>query len=116
MYFASFIQVGESMQDPAKYYQNNVVNTLNLLNAVRAYGVDKLFIFSSTAAIFGETDTFLSMKHIPSGLLILTAGGGLILFFYRAHGFFYGVHGGDVLLSHPKQCQHFSPGNHLFFL
>ncbi|MDP1667302.1 MAG: UDP-glucose 4-epimerase GalE [Methylobacter sp.] len=55
MHFASFIQVGESMQDPAKYYQNNVVNTLNLLNAMRTYGVDK-FIFSSTAAIFGEPE------------------------------------------------------------
>jgi UDP-glucose 4-epimerase len=53
MHFASFIQVGESMQDPAKYYQNNVVNTLNLLNVMCAHGVDK-FIFSSTAAIFGE--------------------------------------------------------------
>jgi UDP-glucose 4-epimerase len=53
MHFASFIQVGESVQDPAKYYQNNVVNTLNLLNAMCAHGVDK-FIFSSTAAIFGE--------------------------------------------------------------
>lgn len=55
MHFASFIQVGESMQDPAKYYQNNVVNTLNLLNAMRAHSVDK-FIFSSTAAIFGEPE------------------------------------------------------------
>ncbi len=53
MHFASFIQVGESVQDPAKYYQNNVVNTLNLLNSMCAHGVDK-FIFSSTAAIFGE--------------------------------------------------------------
>lgn len=55
MHFASFIQVGESMLDPAKYYQNNVVNTLNLLNAMCAYGVDK-FIFSSTAALFGEPE------------------------------------------------------------
>jgi UDP-glucose 4-epimerase len=55
MHFASFIQVGESMQDPAKYYQNNVVNTLNLLNAMCAHGIDK-FIFSSTAAIFGEPE------------------------------------------------------------
>lgn len=53
MHFASFIQVGESVQDPAKYYANNVVNTLTLLDAMRAAGVDK-FIFSSTAAIFGE--------------------------------------------------------------
>ncbi|MGZ5016327.1 MAG: UDP-glucose 4-epimerase GalE [Methylobacter sp.] len=55
MHFASFIQVGESMQDPAKYYQNNFTNTLNLLNAMLTYGVDK-FIFSSTAAIFGEPE------------------------------------------------------------
>ena len=53
MHFASFIQVGESVQQPAKYYQNNVVNTLNLLEAMRAHGIQK-FIFSSTAATFGE--------------------------------------------------------------
>lgn len=53
MHFASFVQVGESVQHPAKYYQNNVVNTFNLLNAMQVFGVGK-FIFSSTAAIFGE--------------------------------------------------------------
>lgn len=55
MHFASFIQVGESVQDPAKYYQNNFINALNLLNAMREHGVNK-FIFSSTAAIFGEPE------------------------------------------------------------
>ncbi len=53
MHFASFIQVGESVQHPAKYYQNNVVNTLNLLDAMCAHGVKRL-VFSSTAATFGE--------------------------------------------------------------
>ena len=53
MHFASFIQVGESMQHPGKYYQNNVVNTLKLLDAMRTCGVNH-FIFSSTAATFGE--------------------------------------------------------------
>lgn len=53
IHFASFIQVGESVQQPAKYYQNNVVNTLGLLDAMRAHGVSR-FIFSSTAATFGE--------------------------------------------------------------
>ncbi|WP_066258685.1 UDP-glucose 4-epimerase GalE [Hydrogenophaga flava] len=56
MHFASHIQVGESVQDPGKYYQNNVVNTLNLLDAMRQAGVMR-FIFSSTAAIFGEPQT-----------------------------------------------------------
>lgn len=63
MHFASFIQVGESVQHPAKYYQNNVVNTLNLLDAMQAFGVDK-FIFSSTAATFGEPQyTPIDEKH-----------------------------------------------------
>ena len=53
MHFASFIQVGESVQQPDKYYLNNVTHTLTLLDAMRTYGVDK-FIFSSTAATFGE--------------------------------------------------------------
>lgn len=53
MHFASFIQVSESVQQPAKYYRNNVVNTLNLLDSMRAHGIKK-FIFSSTAATFGE--------------------------------------------------------------
>jgi UDP-glucose 4-epimerase len=53
MHFASFIQIGESMQQPSKYYQNNVVNTLKLLEAMRAHGIQK-FIFSSPAATFGE--------------------------------------------------------------
>lgn len=56
MHFASHIQVGESVQDPGKYYRNNVVNTLNLLDAMRQAGVMR-FIFSSTAAIFGEPQT-----------------------------------------------------------
>jgi UDP-glucose 4-epimerase len=53
MHFASHIQVGESMRLPAKYYRNNLVHTLRLLDAMVAHDV-KCFIFSSTAAIFGE--------------------------------------------------------------
>jgi len=53
MHFASFIQVGESVLDPAKYYQNNLANTLSLLNAMLKWKV-KHFIFSSTAAVYGE--------------------------------------------------------------
>lgn len=53
MHFASSILVGESVQNPAKYYRNNVANTQNLLDVMIKYDVKK-FIFSSTAAIFGE--------------------------------------------------------------
>jgi UDP-glucose 4-epimerase len=52
MHFASFIQVGESVEQPAKYYDNNVTNTLRLLEAMRVANI-KRFIFSSTAATFG---------------------------------------------------------------
>lgn len=55
MHFASFIQVGESVKLPDKYYRNNFSNTVNLLDAMVAHGV-KRFIFSSTAAIFGEPE------------------------------------------------------------
>src|SRR3546814_13745071 len=55
MHFASFIQVGESVADPAKYYRNNVTSTQVLLDGMRAYGIDK-FIFSSTAAVFGDPE------------------------------------------------------------
>ncbi len=55
MHFASYIQVGESVQQPDKYYLNNFTNTLNLLNAMVKHQV-KHFIFSSTAAVFGEPE------------------------------------------------------------
>ena len=55
MHFASFIEVGESIHSPAKYYRNNVTNTQNLLDAMVEHGV-KHFIFSSTAATFGEPE------------------------------------------------------------
>lgn len=55
MHFAASSQVGESMQDPAKYYFNNVAGTLSLLNAMRSAGVDCL-VFSSTAAVYGEPE------------------------------------------------------------
>ena len=53
LHFASYIQVGESVREPAKYYLNNVFKTQYLLDTMIAHRV-KHFIFSSTAAIFGE--------------------------------------------------------------
>lgn len=52
MHFAALIDVGESIVEPAKYYINNVSNTLNLLEAMRRHKVNK-FVFSSTAAVYG---------------------------------------------------------------
>jgi UDP-glucose 4-epimerase len=53
IHFAAFSQVGESMQNPMKYYMNNTVNTAHLVQCASKYGVMK-FIFSSTAATYGE--------------------------------------------------------------
>ncbi len=58
MHFCAFIEVGESVISPDKYYHNNLVNTITLLDTMKEYGI-KNFIFSSTAAIFGEPE------HIP---------------------------------------------------
>ncbi len=55
MHFAANSLVGESMVNPAKYYHNNVGNTLNLLDVMIRHNV-KHFIFSSTAATFGEPE------------------------------------------------------------
>lgn len=52
MHFAAHAYVGESVADPARYYRNNVANTLNLLDAMRAAGVATI-VFSSTCATYG---------------------------------------------------------------
>lgn len=64
MHFAASSQVGESMQDPAKYYFNNVAGTLSLLNAMRSAGVDCL-VFSSTAAVYGEPERVPITEDMP---------------------------------------------------
>jgi len=53
MHFAAWLKVGESVQKPIEYYQNNVAGTLALLEAMRDAGVTR-FIFSSTCAVYGE--------------------------------------------------------------
>ena len=58
MHFASYIQVNESVKYPAKYYRNNVVATINLLDAMILAKI-KYLIFSSSAAIYGEP------KYLP---------------------------------------------------
>lgn len=52
MHFAALTDVGESVKEPAKYYIQNVINTINLLEAMCKYEVKSL-VFSSSAAIFG---------------------------------------------------------------
>lgn len=64
MHFASFIQVGESVQKPLEYYRNNVAATLTLVEAVVAAKVNR-FIFSSTAAVYGNPQTVPLVEDHP---------------------------------------------------
>jgi UDP-arabinose 4-epimerase len=64
LHFAAYAYVGESMSDPAKYYKNNVMGSLSLLEAICEYGV-KFFVFSSTCATYGNVDADYITEDIP---------------------------------------------------
>lgn len=56
LHFAAFIEAGDSVRNPGRFYQNNVAGTLALLRVMQAAGLDKI-VFSSTAAVYGEPQT-----------------------------------------------------------
>jgi UDP-glucose 4-epimerase len=63
MHFAAFLDVGESVRNPIKYYRNNVVGALSVLEAMAAESV-KHFVFSSTCATYGEPiETPITESH-----------------------------------------------------
>ena len=63
IHFAAFAYVGESVENPQKYYYNNVVNTLNLLNVMLENNVKKI-VFSSTCATYGNPEYVpINEKH-----------------------------------------------------
>jgi UDP-glucose 4-epimerase len=67
MQFAAFIEAGESMKTPARYFRNNTMHTLNLLEACLDAGVNKV-VFSSTAAVYGfagDDPIVETMPHQP---------------------------------------------------
>ena len=64
MHFCALSLVGQSIQQPLAYYQNNVAGTLTLLEAMKQNGVDKL-VFSSTAAVFGHPQHALIAEDHP---------------------------------------------------
>src|SRR6266550_4836864 len=65
MHFAANALVGESMQNPSKYFRNNICNGLNLLDAMVATGVRRI-IFSSTCALFGPPDRVPIDETLPT--------------------------------------------------
>ncbi|UXN61639.1 UDP-glucose 4-epimerase GalE [Phyllobacterium zundukense] len=64
VHFAASAYVGESVEDPAKYYRNNVAGTLSLLDACRHAEIDKI-IFSSSCATYGVPDSLPITEETP---------------------------------------------------
>ncbi|MFD7813050.1 UDP-glucose 4-epimerase GalE [Streptomyces sp. NPDC059785] len=65
LHFAAFAEVGESMKDPEKYWDNNVVGTFALLRAMRRAGVRTL-VFSSSCAVYGEPPAGAISESTPT--------------------------------------------------
>ena len=95
MHFAAFTYVGESVGDPGKYYRNNVIGSLTLLEAMRDHSVGRL-VFSSTAAVYGIPETGVLREDAakqpinPYGASKLMAE-RMIADFAAAHGLAYSV-------------------------
>ena len=93
MHFAALIEAGESMKFPEKYFRNNTMSTLTLLEAMLATGHNKL-VFSSTAACYGEP---LSTPITEDARLLPTNAYGeskllveqMLTWMNRIHGFRY---------------------------
>jgi UDP-glucose-4-epimerase GalE len=64
MHFAAFLNVGESVGQPLRYWHNNVANTLNLLQCMQVHGVHRL-VFSSSCAVYGEPDDLPITEELP---------------------------------------------------
>jgi UDP-arabinose 4-epimerase len=62
LHFAALAYVGESMRQPSEYFRNNVVNTLNLLDAMREHSVQRI-VFSSSCATYGDPQQILTEDH-----------------------------------------------------
>ena len=69
IHFAGLKAVGESVEKPLHYYQNNVVGTVNLCEVMVAYGVKNL-VFSSSCTVYGEPKTVPITEDFPAGQAI----------------------------------------------
>lgn len=93
MHFAAFIEAGESMELPERYFRNNTANTLVLLESMIAHRVNRL-IFSSTAALYGnpagvpivETDPLCPTNPYGESKLLVER---MLEWFHRIHGLSY---------------------------
>jgi len=93
LHFAAWIEAGESMREPEKFFRNNTANALNLLEAVLAHHV-RYFVFSSTAAVYGdpesipirESDRLQPTNAYGESKLLVEK---MLAWFHRIHGLSY---------------------------
>jgi UDP-glucose 4-epimerase len=93
MHLAAWIEAGESMHAPERYFRNNSANTLTLLEAILIHKVPR-FVFSSTAALYGtpertpieETDALLPVNAYGESKLLVER---MLEWFHRVHGLRY---------------------------
>ncbi|HLK32991.1 MAG TPA: UDP-glucose 4-epimerase GalE [Terriglobales bacterium] len=90
MHFAAFIEAGESMQVPERYFRNNSASTLTLLECMLQYGPRRL-VFSSTAALYGDPEGTPIVEDAP--LRPTNAYGESKLLVERMLAWFHRIHG-----------------------
>ena len=118
MHFAASIEAGESMKVPEKYFRNNTVNSLTLLETVLAHKVPR-FVFSSTAALYGTPDRTPIEESDPlhptnaygeSKLLVEQ----MLAWFHRIHGLRYAcLRYFNAAGATPEQGEDHRPESHL---
>ena len=69
IHFAGLKAVAESVEQPLKYYRNNVIGTINLLNCMRRHNVNKI-VFSSSATVYGDQDGIKLTENMQTGVSI----------------------------------------------
>jgi UDP-glucose 4-epimerase len=119
MHFAALIEAGESMKAPEKFFRNNTANALTLLEAMLAAGV-KHFVFSSTAALYGDPERTPIAEDDP--LRPTNAYGESKLMVERMLAWFHQIHGlhysslryfNAAGASRPDQGEAHQPETHL---
>jgi len=118
MQFAAFMEAGESMKEPARYFRNNTMHTLNLLEACLDVGVNKV-VFSSTAAVYGYADDDPIVETTPhkpvnaygeTKLMVET----MLSWFNRLHGLRYAaLRYFNAAGGRPDRGEAHSPETHL---
>ncbi len=118
MHFAALIEAGESMKVPERYFRNNTATTLTLLETMLEHGVNR-FVFSSTAALYGdpvripieESDPLCPTNAYGESKLLVER---MLQWFHRIHGFrFASLRYFNAAGATPERGEAHEPESHL---